>query len=70
MKKTREDGTDYCVAMYAKAADGRTVRGATYTTEVISTDDYDIDSPSDAEMEYAHELFGSDAEVIFFEEEM
>ena len=71
MKKTHEDGTTtYNVAMYAKAKDGRPMRGSKQTSEVISTDDYDIDSPTDAEVSYAKELFGDDADIEFFEEEV
>lgn len=61
MTKTREDGTTYEVAMYAR------IKGAE-KSELISTDDYDIDSPTDEQIEYAEGLFG-EGQIEFFEEE-
>jgi len=61
MTKTREDGSTYCVAMYAR------VKG-TDVGELISTDKYDISSPTEDQQSFAEELFG-DSEIEFYEEE-
>jgi hypothetical protein len=61
MTKTRDDGTTYDVAMYAR------IKG-TKEAELISTDEYDVDAPTDEQREYAEELLGT-KEIEFFEEE-
>jgi len=62
MTKTREDGSTYEAAMYAR------VKG-TNISELISTDDYDVTAPTEDQQLFAEELFGLAEDIEFFEEE-
>jgi hypothetical protein len=63
MRKYREDGTDYDVAMYAKDS-------ITGSSCLVSTDGYDVRRPTDEEIEYAQDELGATSDITFYEEEV
>jgi hypothetical protein len=60
MKKYTPDGEQYEAALMARDT-------ITRKEVIISSDGYDVSSPSDAEIEYAQEMLGKTADIIFFE---